>query len=117
MIATSQPGRYTTGSGTAGQRPSHSRRTAYIRERFAEVFDVSGLDVPRDTLDPFIDYIADKLARLVNERGALRSGLHHLARRQRVSGVLRVFMRRAGVGILSRWCSVSARCRRRWFWG
>jgi hypothetical protein len=47
-----------------------AERTAYIRERFVKVLDISGLEVPPDTLDPFIDYVADKLARLVTDQAA-----------------------------------------------
>jgi hypothetical protein len=42
-------------------------RTAYVRDYFARMLDTSGLDVPAGTLDPFIDYIADKMARTVPE--------------------------------------------------
>ncbi len=38
-------------------------RAAYVRERFASMFDFEDSDIPEDALDPFIDYIAEKLAR------------------------------------------------------
>jgi hypothetical protein len=41
-----------------------SVRIAFIRDRFAAMLDTEGLDVPAGTLDPFIDYVADKLGRI-----------------------------------------------------
>ena len=38
-------------------------RAAYVRERFAPMFDFEDTDIPEDALDPFIDYIAEELAR------------------------------------------------------
>jgi len=45
-------------------------RTAFLREHFVEILDTEGLDLPPGTLDPFIDYVADKLARAVPEGNA-----------------------------------------------
>ena len=40
-------------------------RIEHVRERFAAMLDIGELDIPEGSLDPFIDYVADKLARLV----------------------------------------------------
>jgi hypothetical protein len=41
-------------------------RAAFIRERFVRILDFeSAPDIPADSLDPFIDHLADKLARIV----------------------------------------------------
>ena len=52
--------------GRAAAEPL-SVRTAYVRDYFARMLDTSGLDVSAGTLDPFIDCIADKIARTVPE--------------------------------------------------
>ena len=49
------------GRGTAESREV---REAYVRERFAAMLDIGGIDVPPGSLDPFIDYVAGKLAQL-----------------------------------------------------
>jgi hypothetical protein len=46
------------------------KRTAHVRKHFAAMLDFKDLDMPAGTLDPFIDYVADKLARLVPEADA-----------------------------------------------
>lgn len=51
-------------------------RAAYVRERFASILDYDGTDIPEGAFDPFIDYIAEKLARAVPDAdtpGAPRS--------------------------------------------
>lgn len=44
-------------------------RTAYVRDHFTAMLNTSGPDIPPGTFEPFTDYIADKLARLVPETG------------------------------------------------
>lgn len=43
---------------------SPGSRETYVRERFAAMLDMGGIDVPPGSLDPFIDYVAQMLARL-----------------------------------------------------
>jgi hypothetical protein len=42
-------------------------RIEHVRERFAAMLDIGELDIAEGSLDPFIDYVADKLARAVPE--------------------------------------------------
>jgi len=39
-------------------------RSAFVRQHFTAVLDANVLDVPDGTLDPFIDYVTDRLARV-----------------------------------------------------
>jgi len=40
-------------------------RAAFVRRRFARIVDFEDSDIPTDAFDPFIDYVADQLARAV----------------------------------------------------
>ena len=40
-------------------------RAAYVREQFASILNPEDPDIPEGTMDPFIDYIAEELARAV----------------------------------------------------
>lgn len=40
-------------------------RAAYVRERFASILDNEDTDIPEGAFDPFIDYMAEELARAV----------------------------------------------------
>jgi hypothetical protein len=42
-------------------------RTAHVAREFKAMLDARNLDLPPGTLDPFINYVADKLAREVDE--------------------------------------------------
>jgi hypothetical protein len=42
-------------------------RATYIRERFGDLLDFEDPDIPEGSLDPFIKYIAEELARVVQE--------------------------------------------------
>jgi len=57
----------TTTCGTGAAADPLGVRTAYVRDYFARMLDTSGLDVSAGTLDPFIDYVADKISRTVPE--------------------------------------------------
>jgi hypothetical protein len=48
-----------------GEGSAHTltERTAYVRGHFAAMLDATELDLPEGLLDPFIDYVADMLAR------------------------------------------------------
>ena len=54
--------------GAAALDPLETR-IAYVARSFAEMLDIGSIDVPEGSLDPFIDYVADMLARLVPEPG------------------------------------------------
>ena len=41
-------------------------RAAFVRDRFSAILDFEELDVPEGTMDPFIDYVAEKLAQAVS---------------------------------------------------
>jgi hypothetical protein len=51
-------------TGPAASDPVETR-AAFVRERFARMLGFKDSDLPEDTLDPFIDYVADKLAHAV----------------------------------------------------
>jgi hypothetical protein len=51
----------------AAAAESLTARTARIREQFASVLDFKGTGIPAGSLDPFIDYVADLLARSVDD--------------------------------------------------
>jgi hypothetical protein len=40
-------------------------RAAYVRERFASILDFENSDIPEGTMEPFVDYIVEQLARAV----------------------------------------------------
>ncbi len=46
---------------------AHGTRTAFVRAHFTAMLDADALDVPAGLLDPFIDYVTDKLARAAFE--------------------------------------------------
>jgi hypothetical protein len=49
-----------------GAADSVEERAAYVRERFTQTLDFkSDPEIPEDALDPFIDFVADKLANAV----------------------------------------------------
>ena len=54
--------------GAAALDPLETR-TAYVARAFAEMLDIGSIDVREGSLDPFIDYVADMLSRLVHEAG------------------------------------------------
>lgn len=46
-----------------GIADSVEERAAYVRERFTQILNFKGdSEIPEDALDPFIDFVADKLA-------------------------------------------------------
>ena len=53
---------------TCGRAQARRTRSIYashmVRDRFASTLDVGDLDIPEGVMDPFIDYIAEELARL-----------------------------------------------------
>lgn len=54
---------------------SQEVREVYVRERFAAMLDIAGINVPRGPLDPFIDYVTQMFAQLA-EPGASTAGQH-----------------------------------------
>ena len=51
-------------TGPAKAEPADVR-AAYVRERFSAILDFEELDLPEGVMDPFIDYVAEKLAQAV----------------------------------------------------
>jgi hypothetical protein len=62
-------------NGRAAADPLDARIT-YVREHFAALLPTEGLDLPAGTLDPFIDYVSDNLARTVPEDNPATSHPH-----------------------------------------